>query len=289
MKGIGKPKLHSFGIFHVFGYSQLQFVAQLRAPCKGLRRVELQTITDFIGGPGLWAPADLFYTLKLNKMFPKDLKAFDTLCRAAMLKTAVQTLPDWRDVYKELNIEQRNPDGNIFFPFKAWWEGLSVVTLKRAVDAFDSREFARSLGESTFTLDLDLQKKFYDFSLPQMHPLRFENALRAKLARWFEGDALDSAVAQARRVLNKIAQTAPPCVLFCLLCTWCNAWCTSQRFQNKDGACWLCQDCQGPDSMEHYAECPYQWIVAMKKLNMQKQPSTLLQFLGLDPSALPGS
>ena len=66
IKMAGLPKLQGFDVFHMFGYSQLQFVAQLRAPCTELRRVELQNIRDLIGGPGLWAPTDAFMHLHSN-------------------------------------------------------------------------------------------------------------------------------------------------------------------------------------------------------------------------------
>ena len=92
IKALGMPKIYSLRLMHMFGYSQLQFVAQLRSPCRALRRIELQTIRDIIGGPGLWASCDLFFHLRANDVFAVDLKAFDTLCLATLLKTAMLIL-----------------------------------------------------------------------------------------------------------------------------------------------------------------------------------------------------
>ena len=158
VKGLGQPKLFAFALFQMFGYSQVQFVAQLRPPCRALRRIELQIIRDLIGGPGLWAPAELFYHLAANKLFPKDLKACDVLCRAAMLKTMLRSLPDWEDDYIELIISERGLYDALSFPNQQWWENLAVVNLKRASEEFHQESFemlygsvAMSTGQTVLT------------------------------------------------------------------------------------------------------------------------------------------
>ena len=80
----------------------------------------MQTIRDLIGGPGLWAPAELFYYLRANNLSPKDLKAYDVLCRVAMLKTSLHALPDWEGNYKELTISERGLHDAFSFPNQQW-------------------------------------------------------------------------------------------------------------------------------------------------------------------------
>eukprot|EP00973_Karenia_brevis_P014737 2012532-Karenia_brevis.AAC.1 len=86
--------------------------------------------------------------------------------------------------------------------------------------------------------------------------------------------------ARAYQVLLGIRECVPPCVIFCLLSTWCNAWCTKRRFQSS-GPCVLCQSCDGEDSLEHYAECPFQWQTLATKLRKPLHPQSLVRFLAL--------
>ena len=102
-----------------------------------------------------------------------------------------------------------------------------------------------------------------------MHPLKFRNALMGKLARWFDASDVERLADRAHFVLESIYTHVPPCVIFCLVSTWCNAWCTNRRFQQK-GRCQLCLECHGEDSLEHYACCNFHWDVFARKT---KQPN----------------
>ena len=247
VKKLGLSKFQAFQVFHIFGYSQIQFAAQLRNPCRALRRVELQNIRDIIGGPGLWAPAEVFYHLKSNRIFPLDLKAYDTLCMATMAKTAIETLSGWEQIYEELSVNSRDDDDGFIFPFQNWWNNLGVVCLKRASDQLADVD-VQGHGR------LHLQSYLYSALLQCMHPNPLHTVLYDKLGRWIDADHLDGAVEHATKVLEMIHKSVPPCVRFCVWTAWCNAWCTSARFQGE-GLCRLCGECSGADSLEHYAVC----------------------------------
>ena len=286
VRGLGKPKFFAFSIFHMFGYSQLQFVAQLRAPSKAMRRVELQTIRDLIGGPGLWAPSELFFHLKACKLFPIDLKAYDTLCQSALLKTAL-TIEGWQEAHQGLHFERRGDDDLFSFPFPQWLDTLAVVNLQKVAEGFKQSESAAPLRDRVNSNEmgcLDLQKRLYEYFLPKMHPLCFKRTLRNKFSKWFPAEALDEMTEHATKVLNKLSRLVPPCVMFALLSTWCNAWCTSARFQDRGGVCWLCSDCPGEDRIEHYGVCNAQWDILVRRLRVRQQPQSLLRFVCLDSS-----
>ena len=222
----------------------------------------MQTIRDLIGGPGLWASSELFFNLKDNHVFPKNLLAFDTLCRASMIRAVVQSVTNWKEMDNGLSIQNRGLDDLIIFPDKKWWDSLAIVNIKKTFEECDSVSF-----------DLhspNLQSRLYSQLLPIMHPFRFEHLLRGKLSRWFSGDGLDQVADQAIKVLNKIHRIAPPCVLFCLMATWCNAWCTARRFQSQESICHLCRECNGDDSLEHYAICEAQWEIATSRLQLHR-------------------
>ena len=74
---------------------------------------------------------------------------------------------------------------------------------------------------------------------------------------------------------------SPPCVVFCLIATWCNAWCTGRRFQDRSGKCHLCSWCDGEDSLEHYVTCNYHWEVFTNKLRKYSVERSLEAFLVL--------
>ena len=73
----------------------------------------------------------------------------------------------------------------------------------------------------------------------------------------------------------------PPCVLFAMYNTFFNGWATSHRFQVDDKVCWLCIDCNGHDSLEHYATCIVQWRVFASKFKKSVFPCSIFRFLGL--------
>ena len=87
----------------------------------------------------------------------------------------------------------------------------------------------------------------------------------------------------ASRSPTKSAGIAPPCVLFCLMATWCNAWCTARRFQSQVSKCHLCRECNGNDCLEHYAICEAQWKMATSRLQLRRGAFSFQRFLGLDP------
>ena len=104
-----------------------------------------------------------------------------------------------------------------------------------------------------------------------------------KLKRWFANDNATILAERAATVLKSISQKVPPCVVFALLATWCNAWCTTKRFQGRMEAftCKICSDCGGKDSVEHYARCLYQWQVFKDRIK-HSSAETLTNFLVLD-------
>eukprot|EP00959_Pyramimonas_sp_CCMP1952_P090785 1900566-Pyramimonas_sp.AAC.1 len=74
-------------------------LAQLRTPPQIIRRVELSVARSIIGGPGLWAPVNLFYHLREALGFPISLMAVDAICMSVMTKTSLVFSSEWqRDV-----------------------------------------------------------------------------------------------------------------------------------------------------------------------------------------------
>ena len=86
---------------------------------------------------------------------------------------------------------------------------------------------------------------------------------------------------KAVNFVETVSKHVPPCVLFSVICTFFNGWNTSARFQVLDKVCLICSECQGFDSIEHYACCSYQWPVFGKKFRTSVFPMSLPRFLGV--------
>ena len=88
------------------------------------------------------------------------------------------------------------------------------------------------------------------------------------------------AARRASRTLSRIRSLCPPCVLWAVVRTWFNGWCTLRRFQARQRhSCFLSSTCSGEDSIEHYLRCPIVHAVAAKKLrllHLRRRPGDML-------------
>ena len=87
------------------------------------------------------------------------------------------------------------------------------------------------------------------------------------------------------------SETMSPIVFLLLnvLKTFFNGWSTSARFQKADKVCLLCSDCVdggSEDSLEHYAQCTFQWTVFAKFFRQPIFPVSMARFLGLQATSL---
>ena len=286
IKSLGLPKLQGLFLYQMLGASQVQFVAQLRSPPRGMRRFELGAMRSLIGGPGLWASAEMFHNLKEQCGFPVSIQALGTLCRAAMIRTAYCTVPDFQNGLKVIAEGGMCEEASLLHPFKDWLDNCATMKLKEACDQFNVDEF-RIWWQISPDMPLRnmnrFQGKLYSFLLPRWFPFDIICGLEAKFQRWYANDNARIFAERAVTILKSIQQEVPPCVIFALLATCCNAWCTAKRFQGRTVpfACRLCSDCGGEDSLEHYARCPLQWQVFKNRLG-RSSDETLTAFMALD-------
>ena len=74
--------------------------------------------------------------------------------------------------------------------------------------------------------------------------------------QWPELPLPEDLAARACHIARTEFRSMPPRVISAVLKAWCNGWCTSRRFQNKDGELGCVFGCHGkPHSLEHYASC----------------------------------
>ncbi len=72
-----------------------------------------------IGGPGLWAPLNMFYNLKEADMFPVSFKPFDAVCNAALLRTSIKLYEFWHSGAKMIE------EGGLVHP--GMWEDSNML------------------------------------------------------------------------------------------------------------------------------------------------------------------
>ena len=108
-------------------------------------------------------------------------------------------------------------------------------------------------------------------------------ALRYRFQRcgWFSEQDACMFAPIAVNFLKDISASVPPCVVFCVINTFFNGWATSARFQSHDKNCLLCSECQGNDSLEHYACCLFAWKTFSRKFRTSVFPCGMSRFLGL--------
>ena len=87
---------------------------------------------------------------------------------------------------------------------------------------------------------------------------------------------------KAVNFIKDVHSHTPPCVLFSVINTCFNGWVTSVRFQDAQRCCYISVDCDGTDSLEHYACCPLQWSVLANRFRKSITLLNLRRFLGLD-------
>jgi hypothetical protein len=282
IKSLGLPKLQAFLLYHMIGVSQLQFVAQLRSPPRSLRRYELSAARAVIGGPGLWAPLDLFHNLQSKCKFPVALKAFDTLCASVMWKTGLSMEASWKHGIEILEQGAKHDDAYLIHPFEGWLQGCAVVKLREVCTNIQLSDVRAYVNEDLKKQSqMELQTAIYKHLLPIMHPFDLIRALSKKFTRWFSEQDAQMFAARANHLVQAVHSQVPPCVLYCLINTWFNGWCTNRRFQGS-GKCLLSAQCDGEDSLEHYAVCSFHWKVFSKRLRRSCHPYSICRFFGLE-------
>ena len=117
-----------------------------------------------------------------------------------------------------------------------------------------------------------LQADFATAIRNHLHPSPcLEHILRSRIERWIACGSVRAlpgiACRRARRRLDIVRKLCPPCVLWAVVRTWFNGWCTGRRFQKRtSSSCVLSCQCSGEDSIEHYLSCPVVREVASRKL-----------------------
>ena len=284
-------KLHAFLLFQMLGESKIQFVAQLRVPPSSFRNIENKAHRLVVGGP-LWVPKGLLSHLKSDCHFPCDLKNIVVMCRAIMIKTA-GSLPHWPDRLESLRSQCSHDESNLRHPLQVWMDNSSVMCLQRAYKSINVNNLVTFCDDSKVDASNvfgtpQCQNSVYRFLLSVECPFSLKGVLQYRFAlrKWFEPVQIEYLADRAVEFLEAVHKHVPPCVLFTVINTFFNGWVTSARFQAIENRCYICADCDGNDSLEHYACCPFSWASYAKRFRKPIVPLSLRRFLGRDANEL---
>ena len=288
IKVLGLPILHRIILFNTLVTSKAPFVAQLRIPDTKFLKDFYKLSVSVLGGPGNWVPNMLPYVLKSHCYFPVEIRHMNSLCLATRIRTAFRTTAAWRDAWHVFSHPRGEDHDYLRHPLEKWVEELSFSVLHEALSNFNLAQFARfclSEGvEDCKIRDLDnFQKHVYQYcrrcSVNFDLARTFEDRFRRRA--WFEECEIRDMAEKAACFISVISGKVPPCVIFAVINTYLNGWSTGARHQKRENRCYLCVECVGEDSLEHYASCSFQWNVFASKFGRSVFPMTLPRFLGL--------
>ena len=140
-----------------------------------------------------------------------------------MLKTAITLQPSWENGLQVLYEGSRDDDAYLQHPMMTWMSQCAVVKLGSI-----NNKWRPILKECSHTDNLN--NYLYGKLLNMMHPFDIEKEFTRQFSRWAATDDAEVFAKRAKCLLDVIQTHIPPCVLFCLIATWCNGWCTSRRF-----------------------------------------------------------
>ena len=180
----------------------------------------------------------------------------------------------WREHLRELRALQLHDEQRAHPPSRPWLDRSAVCALDRAAGVAEDLLPRLRLHDLLRRGQLGACRRIRS-ARGQPH---LEHLLRERWAeRWPARLApLGSSVRSACRSPDAHGSSLPPFLLFAVICTWFNGWCTDHRLQRVG----RCHFCQGPtDALEHLASCIF--VKALFRHFLGISHNSFAEFLGL--------
>ncbi len=130
---------------------------------------------------------------------------------------------------------------------------------------------------------VSIQKHAYSFLLANHFPFDYRRHVEWHFGKLFCEEFSEQYVEYALNNVKGIKNIVPPRVLFVLIQTWSNDWCSASRFQEGMFFVWLCNDCLGDDSILHYSSCKHGWDMFESKFRSGITRRNAFSLLCVDP------
>jgi len=282
VKSLKLSKFLAMNLFQCVGVSKLGFVSQLRELNDQLKDTETKARRLVVGGPENWAPSNFLNHLKEEKIFPISLRDFHTFCHAALCRTAHCNVVNLDQLESLIMTNNGYDENSLVHNHLNWINCCSVSCLVRARNSLPAETIKSNMGVDT--LPRKIQSYIYSHFLDHYRPFSLVCVIKDRflLRNWCSREHVDIYANRAVLFLKEIVGKVPPCVQFAVFKTFFNGWSTSARLQSNHRVCYICFECNGDDSIEHYATCSFMWNAFSQNYRACAWPQTLIRFLGLD-------
>jgi len=126
---IDQPIFQAILMYHTYAVSVIQYVAQLRKPPKHREQQSRSGIIRIFKGPGLWAPASLFYNLREYFHAPIEIRSLKTLAAAIMARVCISRGSAVADAVNVIGIAKFQPGSVLVSPHLKWIDSCAATTL----------------------------------------------------------------------------------------------------------------------------------------------------------------
>ena len=199
---------------------------------------------------------------------------------AALVRTSCDSGVGWNLAKRIFAGGSDGHHSSLIFPNQKWLKSAAIRVLERACNLHVNM-VEDALGDEKKAISL--QGNAYRCILANHRPFCFKKHFEYHFFNFFYPEFAEEFVGYAFKNLEYIRAVVPPCVLFAIISTWSNAWCSAPRFQEGFGTCWICDVCLGTDSIHHYGECRIAWETFCAKYGIQVRRRNLFSFLCVDP------
>ena len=252
-----------------------------------MNKREKEGLALVAAGPRYWITADALQNVSTIIGFLLDAPSLAVTGMAARGACALVIVPNWHE-YAQLIDDGWSRDDRLLVPtLQTWYETSSAHSLREAHAFLVRHSLVRANGRLNIFVDergnanRGIQSALANALRPHVLQFSCEDYLRNRWARWFGGAQITLCIRSANIVKCNMQGRVPPCVLYAVLITWLNGWCTSRRYQQSVGKCRLYPECEGLDELEHYVRCPFAWEAAPRFAHLGDAPTTLQEALVL--------
>jgi hypothetical protein len=281
-------------LYRIFALSAFSFVVQICPIPERVLEQERKVLRMLVPGPGNWISKTSLHNLDVLFGLPTSFPSLAVWGLAAKARVGISDLEGCTEQRLCISRAMVADDAPLEHRWRQWFSSSIACTIDGARTQLVSMRLLEpnsgnlpGRGKKPKLLP-GLQSALYKALRLKLLPTDLYTILRSRLERWDSKiDApLGIAARRAERVVAHLENKVPPCVLAALARSWLNGWCTARRFQQGNGKCWLCEECTGDDSIEHYSRCHWSWHTAQRRLRIDSTLRGIGPFLLLESCAL---
>ena len=280
-------------LYRVFCLPVLSFLMQLNNVPNSVLECEAEMMKRFIPGPAKWLRNDVMHALPEVFGFDATFPSIRVYNQTILARTACLTLSNCDQHGACLRAIVWQDAAILSHPWRQWQTNsmlqlyCDILSCLHKWRIYSEGQFVcPNIRESAIRKRSGTQRLLFNaIQGASDPPPAFEHIFRSRVDRWYRQDIIKLSpgisTRRAPHILNILHRRCPLCVVWAVIRTWFNGWCTGRRFQCQDTACRLCTLCRGNDSIEHYLCCPVVVDFCQRKLRLTIKDKSTLMILDL--------